>query len=202
MQYHGVKMARRSDHTREELGKLILTTARRIVRTDGIDGLRARKIASDVGYTVGTIYQHFGNMDDLVHRMNGETLEMLFVHCSKQPGSGSPRERLFSLAKAFVNFAEMHPNEWEAVISYRYGPEHKWAEDYDEMVNRLLGLLAEATDALYELGNRSDQLLDIRLLWTSMYGIFSLHASGRLGKDVTLDDLVERLIDTFIRASK
>lgn len=196
-----VKMARRSDHTREELGELILTNARRIVRDDGIDALTARKIASAAGYTVGTIYQHFGNMDDLVHRLNGETLGMLFDHCSALPEQASPRDRLFTLAMAFVNFAEHHPNEWESVISYRYGPKHEWAADYDQMVNRLLGLLVEATDALYDEGTRDEQLLDIRLLWASMYGIFSLHASGRLGKGVTVDDMTQRLIDTFIRAN-
>jgi AcrR family transcriptional regulator len=195
-------MARRSDHTREELGKLILASARRIVRDDGFDRLTARKIASDVGYTVGTIYQHFGNMDDLVHRMNGETLGMLFDCCSEIPESDAPKDRLSSLAEAFVNFAEMHPKEWEAVISYRYGPEHDWAAEYDEMVNRLLGLLVEATDGLYDEVSRKEQLLDIRLLWTSMFGIFSLHANGRLGKGVTLEDLVGRLIDKFLRATR
>ncbi|WP_095594174.1 TetR/AcrR family transcriptional regulator [Actibacterium pelagium] len=195
-------MARRSDHTREELGKLILISARRIVREHGIDALSARKVASDVGYTVGTIYQHFGNMDDLVHRMNGETLEMLFDHCSKLPTQEPPGDRLFSLARAFVNFAEKHPSEWDAVISYRYGPDHEWAVGYDEMVNQLLGLLTDATSSLYCGGHREEQVLDIRLLWASMYGIFSLHASDRLGKGVTVDDLARRLVDVYLRAMR
>jgi AcrR family transcriptional regulator len=195
-------MARRSDHTREELGKLILTAARRIVCEKGIDALTARKIASEVGYTVGTIYQHFGNMDDLVHRMNGETLGMLFDHCSSLPAQESPGVRLLSLARAFVNFAEKHPKEWDAVISYRYGPDHVWSVDYDAMVNRLLGLLAEATGSLYCEELRDQQVLDIRLLWVSMFGIFSLHASGRLGKGVTVDDMALRLIDVYLRAMR
>jgi len=202
VQYHRVRMARRSDHTREELGNLILTTARRIVREEGIDALTARKIASEVGYTAGTIYQHFGNMDDLVHRLNGETLGMLFEHCSGLPEQGSPHDRLFALAQAFVRFAERHSNEWVAVISYRYGPEHDWSADYDGMVHRLHGLLVEATNALYQDGNRNEQILDVRLLWASMYGIFSLHASGRLGKGVTVDGMAQRLIDIFIRATR
>ena len=194
-------MARRSDHTREELGKLILTTSRRIVLDEGIDRLTARKIASAVGYTVGTIYQHFGNMDDLVHRLNAETLEMLLDHCIGLPEQESPRDRLFALAKAFVSFAEQHPKEWEAVISYRYGPEHVWSADYDETVNRLLGLLVEATKSFYDAGTCEEQVLDARLLWASMYGIFSLYANGRLGQGVTVDVMTQRLIDIFIQAT-
>lgn len=85
--------------------------------------------------------------------------------------------------------------------SIPYGPKHEWAAEYDEMVNRLLGLLVEATDGLYDDVNRNEQPLDVRLLWTSMFGIFSLHANGRLGKGVNLEDLVRRLIDTFIRSA-
>jgi len=106
VQYQILRMARRSDHTSDELTALILAAARRIVCDDGIDALTARKIANAAGYTVGTIYQHFGNMDDLVHRMNGETLRLLYEECSRIPQAGTPRDRLFDLAKAFMRFGE------------------------------------------------------------------------------------------------
>ena len=38
-------------------------SAQRIVLNEGIDALTAQIIAVDIGYTVGKIYQHFGNMD-------------------------------------------------------------------------------------------------------------------------------------------
>ena len=186
-------MARRSDHTREELGALILTNARRIVREDGVDALTARKIAAAAGYTVGTIYQHFGNMDDLVHRLNGETLRMLLVDCSKVPEQRETRDRLFALAKTFVGFA---------VIFYRYGPGHEWSADYDRIVDQLLGLLLDATSALCGDRDQKEQILDVRLLWASMYGIFSLNANGRLGQGTTLDEMAHRLIDIFVRAMR
>ena len=64
--YQGPEMARRSDHTREELRRLILQAARRIIRDKGVAALSARKVASDIGYTVGTIYQHFNGMDAIL----------------------------------------------------------------------------------------------------------------------------------------
>lgn len=193
-------MARRSDHTRKELATLILTAARRIVREDGIDALTIRKIASAAGYTAGTIYQHYGNMDDLVHQMNTETLRSLYEECLLVPKTGTPRQQLFDLAKAFVRFGEENKNEWEAVISYRYRAQHEWSPQYDEKLLLLLGLMTDATRSLYPEGGQGGQIDDMMMLWSSMYGIFSLHAAGRLGASV--DEMVQRLIDTFIRASE
>ena len=52
-------MARRSDHSREELYDLALESARVIAEIEGLRGLAARRIARDIGYTVGTIYNLF-----------------------------------------------------------------------------------------------------------------------------------------------
>lgn len=201
MGYQVVEMARRSDHTREELNGLTLQAARRIVERDGIEMLSARKVAAEIGYTVGTIYQHFDGMDDLVHQMNAQTLEQLYARCEDAPKEGAPGERLSSLADAFISFAQHHRMEWEAVITYRYGPDHKWSPDYDAKVNALLGLMADATSSLYESGDEFSQQKDMRLLWVGLYGAFSLDVSDRLGKDMSLSEIIELLINTYL-ASK
>ena len=43
-------MARRTDHTREELKDLIINAAWTIIETEGAPGLTARKLASAIGY--------------------------------------------------------------------------------------------------------------------------------------------------------
>jgi AcrR family transcriptional regulator len=83
-------MARRSDHTRDELHRLALDAARRITEREGLRGLRARQIARDIGYTIGTLYNLFEDLDDLILHLNGETLDALFATCSRAPaGKGT-----------------------------------------------------------------------------------------------------------------
>ena len=195
-------MARRSDHTREELRNLILESARRIVRLDGIETLTARKIAAGTGYTVGTIYQHFEGMDDLVHQLNGGTLESLYEQCARLDLIRSPGENLTTLANSFVEFAEARGNEWEAVISYRYGPNHEWSEDYDAIVDKLLGLMGKATAALYSKDETEQQLKDMRLLWVSLYGAFTLNSAGRLGQEQTLPEIIDSLVEMFLSSKR
>ena len=195
-------MARRSDHTREELRNLILESARRIVQTDGIETLTARKIAAGTGYTAGTIYQHFEGMDDLVHQLNGGTLLSLYEHCAGLDLIGSPGENLTILANSFVEFAEARVNEWEAVISYRYGPDHEWSENYDITVSKLLGLMGTATTALYTKDETAKQLKYMRLLWVSLYGAFTLNTAGRLGKEQSLQEIIASLVEMFLSSKR
>lgn len=70
----GRVMARRPDHSRDELYALAMNAARGIVERDGIRGLTARNIATAIGYSPGTLYNLFDNLDDLALQINGATL--------------------------------------------------------------------------------------------------------------------------------
>jgi AcrR family transcriptional regulator len=59
-------MARRSEHTQEQIKELILTAAETIIVKQGVAALTVRKIAQEIGYTVGSIYMVFANMQDLM----------------------------------------------------------------------------------------------------------------------------------------
>ena len=193
-------MARRSDHTREELRDLALKSARDIVREEGVSRLSTRKVADKIGYTSGTLYQVFRNRDDLVEQMNAETLNLLFQSCSPVDLDKAIHDRLLRLASGFVAFANEHPNEWAAVINYAYATDHEWSKLYDKNLDQLLGLLVEATAELYTKKGSVNQITDVRLLWQSLYGIFSLGAANRLGKDQSVEASVGALIELYLSA--
>ncbi len=70
-------MARRSDHSRDELYDMALEAARQIAEKEGLRGLKARGIAREIGYTIGTLYNLFEDLDDLIVHLNGRTLDAL-----------------------------------------------------------------------------------------------------------------------------
>ena len=98
-------MARRSDHSREELHALALTAARRIVEAEGLRGLGARRVAREIGYTIGTIYNIFEDFDDLIDQMNSQTLDQLHQVCGRLEGEDEPATRLRRLADRYVGFS-------------------------------------------------------------------------------------------------
>ena len=75
-------MARRNDHTREELKDLIIEESWRIIEKHGFEGLTARRIAKNIGYAPGTIYNMFISMDDLYLQLNAKTLDLLLATLS------------------------------------------------------------------------------------------------------------------------
>ena len=44
---------------------MAMAAAREIAEKEGLRGLTARRIAREIGYTVGTLYNLFDNLDDL-----------------------------------------------------------------------------------------------------------------------------------------
>jgi len=112
-------MARRSDHNREELYGIILTAARDIAEKEGLRGLTARRIADKIGYSPGTIYNLFENLDDLIVQLRGETLGALYNRLYSEPVDGSSEEILLSLAGKYILFVREHPKLWNLMFEHR-----------------------------------------------------------------------------------
>ena len=82
-------MARRADHSREELCEIAMQAAERIVETDGLRALTARNVADAIGYSPGTLYNLFANLDELILQLNGRTLDALHDRLARDGRSPS-----------------------------------------------------------------------------------------------------------------
>ena len=192
-------MARRSDHTPTQITELALKSARNIVQSEGITALSARKIASAMGYTIGTLYQHFDGMDGLVERMNAQTLAALYAHCQKGAQNGETAAQLKALGILFTEFMQAHPNEWGAIMSYRYKDDHTTSEGYHREILRLFGLMENATAQFYSADEQEQQAADMALLWASLTGIWGVASSER-NVGGTLEQMIDQLIALYLSA--
>ena len=177
-------MARRSDHTRDELKDMALSAAGEIAETEGWRGLTARKVAGRIGYSVGTLYNVFEDLDDLIVTVNGATLDSLYKHlrAARVKGStDSPETALGVLATAYVQFIDRYPHLWDILFEHRLPPDRALPSWYDGKLVRLLGLLEEALAPLFDESERAERIRAARVLWCSMHGISSLARSGKLG---------------------
>ena len=59
-------MSRRNDHTREEIKEMAINIGSKIIEEDGFNNFSIRKVAKNLGYTVGTLYNVFENYNDLL----------------------------------------------------------------------------------------------------------------------------------------
>ena len=76
-------MARRNDHTREELVSITINEVNTFLENKPYHELSLRKLASLIGYVPSTLVNIFGSYDLLLLEVNARTLDELFVEMEK-----------------------------------------------------------------------------------------------------------------------
>jgi AcrR family transcriptional regulator len=191
-------MARRSDHSREELREMALAAAEKIVVEQGYEGLSARKVAAQIGYTVGTLYLVFENIDDLILQINARTLDRLHARMT-QPHADSidPRDYLVQLGQAYIRFADEDPHRWAMVFEHRLAEDRSLPAWYQEKVARMFGMVEEGLQPLTGQHPQDEVMQASRALWGGVHGICILALSDNLG--VAGVDSVQQLTESLIR---
>jgi AcrR family transcriptional regulator len=134
-------MGRRSDHTREELRALLVELGARQMAQVGLAQFSARETAKAAGYTIGTIYNVFGSYDGLILAINADTLGRWTAYL-KARLERTPADRLETLVRAYLEFAEREPKAWIALFEHRMaddGPAPDW---YQAAVAQIVAIAA------------------------------------------------------------
>ncbi|MES1931411.1 TetR family transcriptional regulator [Salinisphaera shabanensis T35B1] len=173
-------MARRSEHTREQLRDLILEAAEQLIVDKGLAGLSARAIAREIGYTPGTIYLVFANLDDVILQVNARTLDRLLAPMRRAVAAhDDATQQLLHAARAYAEFARTHPNLWRACFEHRL-PETVPGPAYIEThIARLVELIMAP---LARVSGGEGAALDAaaQALWSGVHGICILTLTGKL----------------------
>ncbi|MCG8427591.1 MAG: TetR/AcrR family transcriptional regulator [Chromatiales bacterium] len=194
-------MGRRSDHSREEIHQLALEAAEAIVAEGGYKALSARKVASAIGYTVGTLYLVFENLDDLIFQLNGRTLDQLFQRMSEQCNSGqSGKTLLCTMATTYIDYAEQHSPRWNMLFEYVAENDNALPDWYLEKLGEVFGLIEQVLATT--LPDHDDQSISqaARVLWASVHGICILKIRQRLNLagGQNTEEMAHMLINNFL----
>ena len=190
-------MARRSDHSREELREMVLAVAEMIVEEQGYEGLSARKVATAIGYTVGTLYLVFENLDDLILNINARTLDRLHARLSEiQASTDDASNYLMQLGQAYIHFADDDPHRWAMVFEHRSSEGQAVPEWYREKIMRMFAMVEEGLEPLAKDCSRLEVTQAARALWGGVHGICILALTDNLG--ITGVDSVQGLTQSLI----
>ena len=191
-------MGRRSDHSREELHELILEAARELVEAEGLQGLTTRRVAKRIGYAVGTLYNLFDSLDDLVVHLNAATLDALYEECSKVSFESEPEANLRSLARVYIRFTGDHRHLWNNLFDANVPHGARLPDWYHAKVQRLFALEERALAALFPPGQEDERRRSARILWSSLHGICSLVDAGAMAKSGSVQELADTLIANYV----
>lgn len=198
-------MARRKDHTRNELEQLTLQAATRIVSKDGATALTARRLAADIGYVPGTIYNIFGSMDGVTLRLNAITLDEMLNILSDPAFERADRplnDRLLAMADAYQAFIKSRRPFWLMLFSSQLPEERKELDWYREKIESLFGPLEKILGP--EFNTPQQARLAARTLWASVHGIFMLQETGRIpviADKTGARKMIKNLVENYLRGT-
>ena len=154
--------------------------ARHIVAADGFRALTARNVADAIGYSPGTLYNIFENLDDMIVHLNGITLDDLHDLLAAKSLTGDPTEDIKQLFDGYLGYLEQHPNLWRLLFEFNLPESRELPEWYRRKVSKVLGLVEAALVPLFSADNIEDRNNIARIVWASLHGICALSDAGKL----------------------
>ncbi|MBL1262400.1 TetR/AcrR family transcriptional regulator [Methylomicrobium sp. RS1] len=171
-------MARRSQHTLPEIKAMVLQAAETLVAEEGSKALTMRNVAFEIGYTVGSIYMVFENMNDLVLHLNARTLDALIEQFDGLPSDG-PAEAIEAIAGIYLHFASRHFNCWNLIFEHRQPAGEAFPDWYREKIDQAFSRFEAEFKRLAE-DRPDDQVRQAaRALWGGVHGICMLSLTGK-----------------------
>ncbi|MDA7946189.1 MAG: TetR/AcrR family transcriptional regulator [Hyphomicrobiaceae bacterium] len=163
---------------RQALRAALISAAGRRIAEDGLPALTARAAASDVGCSVGAIYNVFDDLDGLIIAVNSKTLAHLDREIAKSLAAvadeNDPVESLVAIGLAYCRFAAAHPHLWSALFEQGVKPDRDVpAWHMDEHIR----LFAHVLTFLKQLDPKQEDeqaWSRARLMFSAVHGVVSL----------------------------
>jgi AcrR family transcriptional regulator len=191
-------MAGREGRNHDEIRLRVLDAAEAIAAVQGHAGLSARGIASAAGYTVGTLYLVFKNLDDLILQVNGRTLDRLHDHLqANRPENprDDPEKAITALACAYIAYAETESPRWNLLFERDAENGEPLPEWFRHKRQRVFGLVETVLRPLAR--DESEARCAARVLWAGVQGICTLKIRQRM--DLTGGQSAEEMAGMLIK---
>jgi len=112
-------MARRSEHSQEEIKNMVLEASEEIIQDEGFSALKVRRIAADIGYTVGSIYMVFSNMNDLNMHIKARTWKNMAESLKAQVQQPVSANSINEYALNYLDFAVNNEGLWRMLFEHQ-----------------------------------------------------------------------------------
>lgn len=194
-------MARRNDHTREELISLTLDKVREFLEHNPHHDLSLRKVANMIGYVPSTLVNVFGNYNLLLLQAVAQTVDELKLEASEAISSTSdPKQALYKLAYCYHDFAQAHPYRWQLIFQHTMNGEDipAWQE---ERIDNMMGMLEQLMMLLSPNKTKVEAIEASRVIWAGVHGITQLSVDDKFFTSSPIDGkaLIDNLISNYLQ---
>lgn len=161
----------RRDRNLADIRERATTVAERIVLEKGGSALNARGLAKELGISVGSLYNAFGDLDGVVRAVNSRCAERLAatLRAALKEAAPDARSRVVAIGEAYFDFAHSEPRRW--YMLFERDSDLQLDVKTAELQEGLLEMLIRAGDGDPADAQHRQFFL---LLWASVHGLVSL----------------------------
>lgn len=185
----------------DKLRKQVFESALRIVESGGIEELNARKLAELSSCALGSIYNAFGNLDDLRLHINATILSRLYEQLSQAAENGISRGiSLLAVFKelgvSYIAFAKQNPLLWKTLFEYSSSsPLPEW---YGKHAREGIYRLCQRLSVVYGIQEEKMKQL-LGFFWSSMHGISAILLNKKM--EMVSELFQDNYLDGYIEYS-
>jgi len=187
-----------------EREQLILDTAQVILQNEGLQSLTMERVAAEIEYSKGTVYNHFCSKEEIISGISCRCVTNLIEMFSRaRDYAGNHRERIAAIGIAHSLYAQLHPAELQNMqIIKSVAVREKIAEDKQlqllQLEQQITGIVLEIVrDAINDGDIPADQnfMPDSIVfgIWAMGYGSNLLHLSGIPFEKLGMQDPLEMM---------
>ena len=173
--------------------------ARDLIAAHGLRSLKVRDVAAAAECSIGTVYNEFVDLDELVLAVNRGTMRALEAAMAAVP-SEDPAQQLHAFAQGYLTFASEHPNLLRSLYEHRMEGDRPFPDDLLDMVQGTFALMYPPLLRLLPDYPTDQVAMLARMMFSAAHGIISLGLEERLVA-VPADKLREQLrlfVDTYL----
>jgi len=190
-------MARRRKHSLQEIKAMSLQAAESIVIKEGYQAVTARRIAMEIGYTVGSLYLVFDNMSDLLLHLKARILENLYQQLRYITEVDQTAEKtIIHLANSYLTFAQHNLYCWQLLSEY--STHHPFW--YLRKQQLIFHLFKQPLTQMLPSQNTQQYQLMTRILCGSIQGICCLTLSSSINSVTNrkIEQMINMQINCFL----
>ncbi len=196
-------MARRKDHSPEELQDLVISSVLAFLQHQSAQALSLRQIAKIVGYSPGTLINLFGSYSHLLLAVNACTLDQISERIENKLSTAQSldaEQQLLLFAGEYLFFAQQHTFQWRLLFEHRLDQEvPDWQQ---QRINQLFEMIELRLIQLAPLAKANELQQASRTIWASVHGICMLEVDNKIFASADIDELSingEGMIDSLIK---
>jgi AcrR family transcriptional regulator len=172
-------MGRPAKHNQDDVVRMVVDAAETMARQEGLRGLSLRRIAAEIGYVPGSLYNLIGDLDDIILHLNARTLERLSEYLKTCIDPAKPAvENAFAVADGYLDFVMAEPLLWGLILEHRLLPGVETPHWFAQTLTATTGLVDDILRRL--IADETERRLAVASLWAALHGIASLATSGKL----------------------